>query len=83
MKTMSRWYRIISPGDERQHWHGDRRPEQDEIDEIVDGWESGLEPMDIPQLVTDYLLVQRHRVWGWQTIQTVHLVDMLNPKNPE
>jgi|GEM_PF-5251837 len=74
---MSRWYRIISPSEEQSYWRGDRAPEEDEIDEIVDDWTGGLLPMDLPQTVTDYLLVQRRRFWGWQTIRTIHLMNSL------
>jgi len=80
---MTKWHRIVSPSDEMQHWHGDRAPMQEEIDELVEEWMARQEPMEVPLTVTDYLLVQRHSIFGWKTIEIVHLIEMLAPKIPE
>lgn len=76
-------YRIITPGDPRPHWQGDRAPTEEEVEEIADEWESGLKPAEYPQLMTDYLLVQRQRLFGWKTMRTVYLIDFLEAARPE
>ena len=50
---------------------------EEEISEIIDEWESGLEPAAYPQLVTDYLHVERSTLFGWKIIRTVYLADFL------
>ncbi|MEO5949664.1 MAG: hypothetical protein ABIP74_04630 [Candidatus Saccharimonas sp.] len=80
---MSRWYQIVSPGEAHPRWQGDEKPSEEEVDEIVGEWKSGLEPMEIPQIVTDYLFIQRSTLWGWKTIETIHLLDSLEAKSNE
>ncbi len=77
----NRAHRIVSPGDKRPHWQGDRMPTEDEIDEVVGEWESGLEPAPYVQLVTDSLRIERHSLLGWRAIRTIHLLDIRQADN--